>query len=133
MIFLVMVVVMGAATVLFAWVYALSKSGKLRRTSFASGVNVDEMLASDETWNYVYRKYAPSFLADAVLCGLTILVTALGCVLAGSWNNMGTWAFVLVMVLVLAALISLIVTGVKAGRDAKTYNRDHHITSDHKY
>ncbi|MBW3092584.1 SdpI family protein [Bifidobacterium sp. 82T10] len=85
------------------------------------GIKTRWTIASDETWEYVHRKYAFVFLGCGVLVVLMQVDVAVGMVANRDINTMDMiwWWMLLALAVMLVAW--LVVCGIIANRDARNY------------
>lgn len=114
---------MFVSAALFFWLYARAKKGTLPLNSVA-GFRTDATMASEEVWRYVHQKYASSI----AIAGLGLLclgvVTAAGAIVKGDINDMSNSFLGVFIVVLVILLLVIVVSGVKANRDAKQFNKE---------
>lgn len=118
-------------TVLLAWsaqwcfsLYRDARNGRLER-NYQIGIKTRWTIASDETREYIHRKYAFVFLGSGVLIALMPVDVAAGMITTRGINSMGMiwWWVLLALAVMLVAW--LVVCGIIANLDA----RKHHLES----
>ncbi|WP_161522198.1 SdpI family protein [Bifidobacterium aemilianum] len=118
------------------WTYKAASQGTLKRNS-TSGIKTQAVMASDETWVYIHRRFSWIFMAAAGFCALGVvdLVAGLvaGFITAGDVHGPVGWSVLGVFILVVLVLDDLIGGGLAADKTARAYNADHMITPDHHF
>lgn len=113
--------IMFVSAVLFFWLYFRAKNGTLPLNSVA-GFRTDATMASEEVWRHVHQKYASSIAIAGVGLLCLSVVTAAGAIAKGDINEMpDSFLGVFIVVLVILLLV-IVVSGVKANREAKQFN-----------
>lgn len=112
---------------LFAWsaqlcfsAYRDARNGRLER-NYQIGIKTRWTIASDETWEYIHRKYAFVFLGSGVLVSLMPVDVLIGMIAARDINTMSMiwWWMLLVLAVILVAW--LIICGIIANLDARKH------------
>ncbi|WP_274518576.1 SdpI family protein [Bifidobacterium biavatii] len=100
--------------------YGFAKNGQLER-NYQMGIKTRWTIASDETWEYVHRKYAFVFLGSGVLGSLMPVDVLVGMIATRDINNMSMiwWWILLALAIILVAW--LVICGVIANLDARKH------------
>lgn len=100
--------------------YRFARNGQLER-NYHMGIKTRWTIASDETWEYIHRRYVFVFLGCGVLVALMPVDVAVGMVATRDINNMGMiwWRILLALAVVLVAW--LVVCGIIANCDARKH------------
>ncbi|KAB7790987.1 SdpI family protein [Bifidobacterium leontopitheci] len=101
-----------------------AKNGRLER-NYQIGIKTRWTIASDETWEYIHRKYAFVFLGSGVLVALMPVDVAVGMIATRDINTMSMiwWWMLLALAVILIAW--LVICGIIANLDA----RNHYLES----
>lgn len=103
--------------------YRSAKDGRLER-NYQVGIKTRWTIASDETWEYVHRKYAFVFLGCGVLIALMTVEVAAGVIATRDINNMDMIWWWILLALAIILIVWLVICGVVADLDAKQHYLD---------
>ncbi|PWG66904.1 SdpI family protein [Bifidobacterium callitrichidarum] len=119
MLFVLIILLIWSARLCFS-TYWDAKNGRLER-NYQMGIKTRWTIASDETWEYVHRKYAFVFLGSGVLVALMPVDVLVGMIAARDISTMSMiwWWMLLALAVILVAW--LVICGIIANRDAKKH------------
>ncbi|KFI97440.1 SdpI family protein [Bifidobacterium stellenboschense] len=103
--------------------YRSAKDGRLER-NYQVGIKTRWTIASDETWEYVHRKYAFVFLGCGVLIVLMTVGVAVGIIVTHDINNLDMLWWWVLLALAVILVMWLVICGVIANLDAKNHYLD---------
>ncbi|KFI50787.1 SdpI family protein [Bifidobacterium biavatii] len=119
MLFVLIVLLIWSVRLCFS-TYWDAKNGRLKR-NYQIGIKTRWTIASDETWEYIHRKYAFVFLGSGILVALMPVDVAVGMITTRDINNMDMiwWWILLGLAVLLVAW--LVICGIIANLDARKH------------
>lgn len=100
--------------------YNESRKGNLE-LNYQVGIKTRWTMSSEETWNYIHKKYSFVFLISGLIVAVMAVIVVIGALLSKSINNLNNIYWLTLLFIAALLLLFVIAVGVYANNDAKSY------------